>query len=80
MEYISKKAKDKKKQSGDDAGSIFGYLRGLADESGHYDHLLQIVLHSLDFINIGTPARDLLQAWMKKCSPNFTRCVIETFR
>lgn len=80
LEYLSKKPKDKKRQGGDDANSIFGYLRGLADESGHYDHLLQIVLNNLDFINIGTPARELLQSWMKKCSPSFTRCIIETFR
>jgi hypothetical protein len=60
-------------------GNIFAYLKGLADESGHYDHLLQIALHNLDFINC-TPARELLLAWTKKCSPNFTRCIIETYR
>ena len=43
--------------------NIFTYLRGLADETGYYDHLLQIVLHSFDFGVIGSPARDLLQHW-----------------
>ena len=42
LEYMSLKKKDKKKKDGlpDETGTIFGYLRGLADESGHYDHLL----------------------------------------
>lgn len=53
---------------------------GLADRNGFYDHLLQIVLYSFDFsINL-SPAREILKEWCGKCSPNFSKSIMEAFR
>lgn len=52
----------------------------LADKNGFYDHLLQIVLYSFDFSINSSPAREILKEWCSKCSPNFSKSIMETFR
>ena len=60
--------------------NIFGYLRGLVDRYGYYDHLLQIIIHSFDFGINSSPARDLLKDWSAKCSPSLAKSIIEAYR
>ena len=59
---------------------MFGYLKGLADTHGYYDHLLSIIIYSFDFgVNNSTP-RDLLKDWGNKCSPSLSKSIIESYR
>jgi hypothetical protein len=55
-------------------------LKGLADQTGFYDELLQIVIHSFDFGIPNSPTRDLLKDWTHKCSNHFAKSIIETYR
>lgn len=72
---LPKKEREKKKDE-----TIFGYLRGLVDNTGYYDHLLQIIIHSFDFGVSSSPTRDLLKDWSNKCSNNFAKSIIEAYR
>jgi hypothetical protein len=71
----ARRERDKKKDE-----TIFGYLKGLVDNTGYYDHLLQIVIHSFDFGINSSPTRDLLKEWSYKCSNSFAKSIIETYR
>lgn len=72
---VDRKDKDRRKDE-----TIFGYLKGLVDQTGYYDHLLQIVIHSFDFGINGSPTRDLLKDWSNKCSNSFAKSIIEAYR
>lgn len=55
-----KSSRDREKKKDE---TIFGYFKGLVDQHGYYDDLLQIVINSFDFGITNSPTRDLLKEW-----------------
>lgn len=58
---------------------IFDHLMKLVDPNGYYDHFCQIILQSFDY-GFASSTRKMLEVWIKKCSPNLAKSIIELFR